>query len=69
MSSLFHPFKLVCVCCKKEDAIISHKPVVVFSHQNFVTTLECESQDCINTIRLENASLNEVFEYGKEIFG
>jgi hypothetical protein len=69
ISSSFDPAKLNCISCDKEHPFIGNTPVVVvLSDQNFVSTLTGVSNDCINIVRIENATLSELLETAKEIF-
>jgi hypothetical protein len=69
ISSSFDLSNLNCVSCKGEHSIIGEKPVTVcFSDQNFVATLSSDDANCMCIVRLENASLLELFDLAKEIF-
>jgi hypothetical protein len=69
ISCSFDPAKLVCISCASEHKVVGKDPVIVlFSDQNFVSKLDCEKEKCINIVRLENASLLELFELAKELF-
>jgi hypothetical protein len=49
--------------------VVGKAPVIImFSDQNFVPTLSCAYEKCINIVRLENATLIELFEIAMEIF-
>jgi hypothetical protein len=70
ISMSFDPAKLVCISCEKEHNIVTRKPLVVlFSDQNFVPSLPANQEACINIVRVENASLHELFDMACEIFG
>jgi hypothetical protein len=70
ISASFDPAKLICISCDAEHPIIRDSPtVLLFSDQNFVPTLSSPNKECINIVRIENASLEELFEISKEIFG
>jgi hypothetical protein len=46
------------------------KPVTVFfSDQNFISKLEGHNDSCLNIVRMEDASLSDLFKLAKEIFG
>jgi hypothetical protein len=69
LSCSFNPAKLVCISCACEHSVVGKDPVVVlFSDQNFVASLACEKEKCINVVRLENASLLDLLEFAKELF-
>jgi hypothetical protein len=69
LSCSFDPAKMTCISCAREHGIIGKDPVVVlFSDQNFAASLACEREKCINIVRLENASLLDLFELAKEMF-
>ncbi len=70
ISSSFDPAKMMCISCKHEHPVISKKPVVmIFSDQNFVSSLETTNAGCINILRVENASLVELYEIACEVIG
>jgi hypothetical protein len=70
ISSSFDPAKLMCVSCSNEHPIFDKTPVVImFSDQNLVPTLSGNCRDCIHIVRLENASLLELFELANEMLG
>ncbi len=70
ISSSFDPAKLMCISCSSEHPVFYKKPVVIIlSDQNFVPSLSGKCGDCIHIVRLENASLLELFELATEIFG
>jgi Zn finger protein HypA/HybF involved in hydrogenase expression len=70
ISASFDPAKLVCVSCSSDHPVVQKNPIVVFfTDQNFVPTLSPNCSECINVVRIENASLIELFEISKEIFG
>jgi hypothetical protein len=69
LSCSFDHSKLTCLSCEKEHKILGNQPVVLaLSDQNFVSHLECENENCINVVRIENASLLELYEIAVEIF-
>jgi hypothetical protein len=69
LSCSFDPAKLVCISCAREHSVVGKDPVVVlFSDHNFVASLACEKEKCINVVRLENASLLDLLELLKELF-
>jgi hypothetical protein len=69
LSCSFDPSTLTCLSCKKEHEILGSLPVVlVLSDQNFVSQLGSDHGKCINIVRLENATLLELFEIATEIF-
>jgi hypothetical protein len=69
LSCSFDPSTLTCLSCKKEHKILGNQPVVlVLSDQNFVSHLECDNEKCINIVRIENATLLELYEMASEIF-
>jgi hypothetical protein len=64
------PATMVCLSCKSEHPVISKKPsLVLMSDQNFVPTLSTSDGNCIQIVRLENASLAELYELAVEMFG
>jgi hypothetical protein len=70
ISSSFDPSKLMCVSCETEHPVIGNKPsVFLFSDQNFVSSVHSHTKECVNVVRIENASLLELFETAKEILG
>jgi hypothetical protein len=70
ISSSFDPAKLMCISCSNEHPVFDKKPVVIiFSDQNFVPALCGKCCDCIHIVRLENASLLELFDLANEILG
>jgi hypothetical protein len=70
ISASFDLAKLVCVSCDTEHPVISDCPLVLlFTDQNFVSSLSSPSKECINIVRIENTSLEELFEILKEMFG
>jgi hypothetical protein len=70
ISASFDLAKLICVSCDTKHVVISDCPLVLlFTDQNFVSSLSSPSKECINIVRIENASLEELFEISKEIFG
>jgi hypothetical protein len=69
ISSSFDPAKLTCISCEQEHAIVGKEPLVVmFSDQNFVPTLTSADKGCISVVRIENASLLELYEIATEMF-
>jgi hypothetical protein len=70
ISASFDPAKLVCISCDIEHAIVGKKPsCYLFSDQNFVSSISSPLQDCVNVVRIENATLVELFDTAKEILG
>jgi hypothetical protein len=70
ISSSFDPAKLICISCGNEHPVFAKKPVVIlFSDQNFVPTMQGKGGDCIHILRMENASLLELFDLAKEMLG
>jgi hypothetical protein len=70
ISASFDPAHLVCVSCKREHGIVTGNPVtILFSDQNFVATVEHENGQCLNIVRLEDASLMDLLNLSKEMFG
>jgi hypothetical protein len=70
ISSSFDPSKLVCVSCSVEHPVVNKQPsVFLFSDQNFVPFISSKTKNCINVVRVENASLYELFETAREIIG
>jgi hypothetical protein len=70
ISASFDPAKLVCISCNIEHLVICKKPsVFLFSDQNFVSSIGSSTKDCVNVVRIENASLFELYETAKEILG
>jgi hypothetical protein len=69
VSFSFDPSSLLCVTCESGHTIIENKPVTVFfSDQNFIANLEGKNGSCLIIVRMENASLSELFELSKELF-
>jgi hypothetical protein len=70
ISCSFDPATMTCLSCSTEHSIVSKDPILVlFSDQNFPPTLAGPNSNCINIVRLENATLSELLEIAKEIFG
>ncbi len=70
ISVSFDPSKQKCVSCKAEHPIIGKKPVTIFfSDQNFIASLECPMNACLNIVRMEDASLSDLCKLSREIFG
>jgi hypothetical protein len=70
ISLSFVPNKMTCVSCETEHAIISNLPVTVFfTDQNFIAKLPGSNNSCLNIVRMEDASLSELFNLSKELFG
>jgi hypothetical protein len=70
ISLSFDPNNLVCVSCATEHAIVKTKPVAVFfSDQNFVSLLEGAGQSCPTVVRMKDATLSDLYELSKELFG
>ncbi len=70
ISSSFDPSKLVCVSCDSEHTVIGNKPsVFLFSDQNFVSSVISQTKECVNVVRIENATLFELFDTAKGILG
>jgi hypothetical protein len=69
VSSSFDPNNLMCISCDNEHEILSSSPMIIcLSDQNFVPVLPADKWNCVNIVRIENASITELFEMGKEIF-
>jgi hypothetical protein len=69
ISVSFDPANLVCVSCKREHSIVTGNPAtILFSDQNFVATAEHENGQCLNIVRLEDASLCDLLNLSKEMF-
>jgi len=69
MSATFDPLTLVCTTCKVPHSIIPSDGsgfVFVLSDQNFATSLS-GIENCVPIVRIEDASLDELFAMGKEI--
>jgi hypothetical protein len=50
--------------------IMGKKTVTVFfSDQNFILRLEGHNDSCLNIVRMEDASVSDLFKLAKEIFG
>jgi hypothetical protein len=70
ISCSFDPATLVCLSCGIEHPALSDKPIVIImSDQNFVPSLGTNDGNCIQIVRLENASLMELFKLAAEMFG
>jgi hypothetical protein len=71
ISMSFDPAGLVCVSCTKQHPVFQRKPVTIFvSDQNFVENLSTKgtvSGDCLNVVRLEDASLEDLADIVGEI--
>jgi diadenosine tetraphosphate (Ap4A) HIT family hydrolase len=60
---------MVCVSCKTEHRIIRDKPVTVFfSDQNFAAYLEGMHGTCLTVVRMEDATLTELFDLSRKLF-
>ncbi len=69
VSMSFDPSNLVCITCGVEHKIMEGKPITVFfSDQNFVSSIEGPSKTCLCIVRVEDASLTELFAMSKELF-
>jgi hypothetical protein len=69
VSFSFDPSSLLCVTCESGHTIIDNKPVTVFfSDQNFIANLEGKNGYCLIIVKMEDASLSELFELSKELF-
>jgi hypothetical protein len=69
ISCSFDPANLVCISSSNEHGVVGKDPVIVmFSDENFVSKLDCNNDKCINVVRLENATLLDLFEIAKELF-
>jgi hypothetical protein len=70
ISASFDPAKLVCISCNTEHTVIGKKPsCFMFSDQNFVSSISSPSKECVNVVRIENATLIELYDTAKEILG
>jgi hypothetical protein len=70
ISSTFDPSTLTCICCKAEHLVFGKRPsVVIMTDQNFVTSLCSSDCNCVQIVRLENASLVELFDLAVEMMG
>jgi hypothetical protein len=70
LSASFDPAKLVCISCGNDHQILDSGPVMfLFSDQNFVATIPGPNKDCLNVVRVENATLLELVDVAKEILG
>jgi hypothetical protein len=70
LSASFDPANLVCISCGNDHQILDKKPVMfLFSDQNFVATIPGQNKDCLNVVRVENATLLELVDVAKEILG
>ncbi len=70
ISCSFQPATLTCLSCNTEHSIVNNNPIMVlFSDQNFPASLSSNNCRCINIVRLENATLFELLDIAKEIFG
>jgi hypothetical protein len=59
----------MCISCDNEHEILGSSPMVIcLSDQNFVPVLPADKGNCVNIVRIENASITELFEMGKETF-
>jgi hypothetical protein len=69
ISLSFDPTNMSCISCTTEHPIIGSLPItVVFSDQNFVSSVEGKNGTCIAVARQEDASLTDLFELAREIF-
>ncbi len=70
LSSSFDPAKMVCISCENDHQILGNTPVMfLFSDQNFVATVPGPNKDCLNVVRVENATLLELVDVSREILG
>jgi hypothetical protein len=70
ISLSFDPANLTCLSCTDEHIVTGTKPVTMcFADQNFVASIPFTNGNCINVIRVENSSLNELLEIAQELFG
>jgi hypothetical protein len=68
ISCSFDPSNFVCVSCDKNHKIFCVKPIpIIFADQNFIPVLPSNDGNCINIVRVENASLIELFDITKEM--
>ena len=70
LSLTFDPRTLECVVCDKKHHIVPKDGsgfVVIVTDQNFVSTLNGE-ETCIPIIRIEDATLEELYLINREIF-
>jgi hypothetical protein len=66
ISASFDPNNLMCISCDSEHEVLGSSPIVVcLSDQNFVPALPADKGICVNIVRIENASITELFEMGK----
>ena len=72
VSMSFDPTDLHCISCNKQHPLSTGNPITVFvSDQNFVENLSAlptKSHSCLNVIRLEDASLEELADFVAEVF-
>jgi hypothetical protein len=70
ISVSFDPSKLVCVTCKTGHQILGKKPATVFfSDQNFIASMAGSGNTCLNIVRMEDASLSDLYRLSCEILG
>jgi len=69
MTATFDPQTLICTTCKVPHSIVPDDGsgfVFVLSDQNFATVLS-GNENCVPIVRIEDATLDELFAMGKEI--
>jgi len=69
MSATFDPHTLICTTCTVPHSIVPTDGsgfVFILSDQNFATALS-GNYNCVPIVRIEDASLDELFSMGKEI--
>jgi hypothetical protein len=69
ISVSFDPRNLQCLCCDSPHHILNplKPPVIVFSDQNFVSSLNGGPENCAAVVRAENSSLSELADLASEI--
>jgi hypothetical protein len=69
ISVSFDPGKLLCVSCNGGHSILGKKPATVFfSDQNFIASMAGTGNTCLNIVRMEDASLSDLYRLYCEIF-
>jgi hypothetical protein len=69
VSLSFDPTNMSCISCNSEHKIVGCLPMtVIFSDQNFVSSIEGKYGTCIAVVRQEDASLSDLFKLSREIF-
>jgi len=71
ISLSFDPLTMVCITCPTQHSIMPTTGsglVIAIADQNFVSAVP-GTEACIPVVRLEDASLDELFQFTREVFG